>query len=44
MNRTFALLLASAILVAHMLALHEDAGDAFAPPYEVAHVAFRLGR
>lgn len=44
MNRTIALLLASAVLLAHMLAIHEDAADALAPPYEVAHVAFRLAR
>jgi hypothetical protein len=41
MNRTIALLLASAVLLAHMLAIHKDAADALAPPYEVAHVAFR---
>ncbi len=44
MSRTFALLLAFAILVAHMLAIHKDAADAFAPPYEMAHVAYRLAR
>jgi hypothetical protein len=44
MNRTIALLLASAVLLAHMLAIHKDAADALAPPYEVAHVAFRLAR
>jgi hypothetical protein len=44
MNRTFALLLASALLVAHMLAIHKGTADTFAPPYEVAHVAFRLAR
>lgn len=44
MNRTFALLLALLALVAHMLAIHKDATDAFAPPYEVAHVAYRLAR
>ena len=44
MNRTFALLLASAVLLAHMLAIHVDAADGFAPPFEIAHVAFRLGR
>jgi len=43
MNRTFALFLASAVLLAHMLAIHEDAADAIAPPYEMAHVAFRVG-
>src|SRR5688572_910061 len=41
MNRTIALLLASAVLLAHMLAIHKDAADALAPPYEMAHVAFR---
>jgi thiamine biosynthesis protein ThiI len=41
MNRTIALLLASAVLLAHMLAIHKDAADALAPPTKVAHVAFR---
>lgn len=44
MNRTFALLVAAAVLLAHMLAIHVGAGDALAPPYEVAHTAFRLAR
>jgi hypothetical protein len=44
MNRTFALLLASALLVAHMLAIHKGLADTFAPPYEIAHVALRLAR
>lgn len=44
MNRTFALLVAAAVLLAHMLAIHVGAGDALAPPYEVAHAAFRLAR
>lgn len=44
MNRTFALLVAAAVLLAHMLAIHVGASDALAPPYEVAHAAFRLAR
>lgn len=44
MNRTFALLVAAAVLLAHMLAIHVGTGDALAPPYEVAHAAFRLAR
>jgi hypothetical protein len=44
MNRTFALLVAAAVLLAHMLAIHVGEGDALAPPYEVAHAAFRLAR
>ncbi len=44
MNRTIALFLALAILLAHALALHTDALGSLAPPYDVAHVAFRLAR
>ena len=44
MNRTFALFLAIAILVAHALALHVNDAGQFAAPYERAHVAFRLAR
>lgn len=44
MNRTFALLVAAAVLLAHMLAIHVGSGDRLAPPYEVAHAAFRMAR
>ncbi|HVS18255.1 MAG TPA: hypothetical protein VMT18_06625 [Planctomycetota bacterium] len=44
MNRTFALLVAAAVLLAHMLAIHVGSNDALAPPFEVAHAAFRLAR
>jgi hypothetical protein len=43
-NRTFALFLAIAVLIAHTLAIHKNAVGEIAPPYEVAHVAFRLAR
>ena len=39
LNRTFALFLAIAVLVAHMLAIHKTAVGTLAPPYEIAHVA-----
>ena len=44
MNRKTALLLALAALLAHALALHQDAAGGFAPPHESAHVAYRLAR
>ncbi len=44
MNRTFTLFLALAILLAHVLAIHDTDFDTFGPPYELAHVAFRLTR
>ena len=44
MNRTFALFLALAILLAHALALHTDELGRIAPPYDAAHVAYRMGR
>ena len=44
MNRTFALFLAIIILIAHMLATHKTSVGTLAPPYEIAHVAFRIGR
>lgn len=44
MNRTIALFLALAILLAHALALHQAANGDVAPPYDQAHVAYRLGR
>ena len=44
MNRATALILAMATLLAHTLAIHHDGGGHFAVPYDVAHVAFHLGR
>lgn len=44
MNRSIALFVALAVLVAHSFAIHVDANGAFAPPYDAAYVAFRLGR
>ena len=44
MNRTLALLLTLAILVAHMLAIHKNALNAIAPPYDDAHVVYRIAR
>jgi hypothetical protein len=42
MNRTIALLLTLAILLAHTLAIHKNDEDKIAPPYDQAHVAFRM--
>jgi hypothetical protein len=43
MNRTTALFLALAVLLAHTLAIHTGQdGGWFAPPYDQAHVAYRL--
>lgn len=44
MNRTTALLLAMAALLAHTLAIHLDVAGHFAQPYEVAHRAYHLAR
>ena len=44
MNRTLALLLTIAILLAHMLAIHKNALGAIAPPYDNAHVVYRIAR
>ena len=44
MNRTTALFLAVALLFAHALAIHHTSDGNFAPSYDDAHVAFRLGR
>lgn len=44
MNRTFAVFLALATLLAHALALHQDPVGGLAPPYETSYVAFRLAR
>ncbi len=44
MNRTIALFLALAVLFAHTLAIYTNANGNFAPPYDIAHVAFRVAR
>ncbi len=44
MNRTIAMFLAMAILLAHTLAIHVDADGNFAYPYDLPHVAYRLAR
>lgn len=44
MNRTTALFVALAILLGHALALHQTAAGEVAPPYDMAFVAFRIGR
>jgi len=44
MNRTAVVFLALAILLAHTLAIHQTADGGFASAYDMAHVAYRLGR
>lgn len=44
MNRSIALFVALAALLAHVLAIHSDADGNLAFPYDQAYVAFRLGR
>jgi hypothetical protein len=44
MNRTLALLLTVAILFAHMLAIHTAPSGQIAPPYDAAHVTYRVAR
>ena len=44
MNRTIALFVGLALLLAHTLTIHDTVYDDFAPPYELAHVAYRLAR
>jgi len=44
MNRGTVVFLALALLLAHTLAIHQTPDGAFAEPYEIAHVSFRLGR
>ncbi len=44
MNRTTALFVALAILLGHALGVHTNAVGEIAPPYDMAHVAFRIGR
>ena len=44
MNRSIALFVALAILLAHVLAIHNDGSGSLAFPYDQAHAAFRLAR
>jgi hypothetical protein len=44
MNRVTVILVALAVLVAHAVAIHQTPAGEFAPPYEIAHVAYRVGR
>jgi hypothetical protein len=44
MNRGTVVLVALAILLAHTFAIHQTPDGDFAAPYEMAHVAYRLGR
>ncbi len=44
MNRITVVFLALAILLAHTLAIHQTPQGDFAPPYDRAHVAFRIAR
>lgn len=44
MNRGTVVFLALAVFLAHTLAIHQTPDGEFALPYEIAHVAYRLGR
>jgi len=44
LNRSTALFVALAILLGHALAIHTTATGQLAPPYDIAYVAFRIGR
>ncbi|MCK6445164.1 MAG: hypothetical protein L6Q99_02120 [Planctomycetes bacterium] len=44
MNRTIALFLALVVLLAHTLAIYASPTGTLAPPYDFAHVAFRMAR
>jgi hypothetical protein len=44
LNRTTALFVALAILLGHALAVHKNAAGELAPPYDMAFVAYRIGR
>ncbi len=44
MNRTTAMFVALAILLGHALAVHQNAAGELAPPYDIAYVAYRIGR
>jgi hypothetical protein len=43
-NRTTAIFVALAILLGHALAIHKNALNEIAPPYDMAYVAFRIAR
>jgi len=43
-NRITVIFLAVAILLAHTLAIHQTGEGEFAPPYDFAHAAYRMGR
>ncbi len=43
MNRSVALFVAMALLIAHALAIHTTASGDFAPPYDMAFTAYRVG-
>jgi len=43
-NRTTTLFVALAILLGHALAIHKNALNEIAPPYDMAYVAFRIAR
>jgi len=43
MNRSVALFVAMALMIAHALAIHTTASGDFAPPYDMAFAAFRVG-
>ena len=44
MNRSIALFVALVVLLAHVLAIHNDGEGNFAFPYDQAYVVFRLAR
>ena len=44
MNRVTVVLLALALLLAHSLAIHQSTTGSLGPPYDIAHVAFRVAR
>lgn len=44
MNRATVVFLALAILLAHAFAIHQTPDGDFGAPYEIAHVAYRIGR
>ncbi len=44
MNRVTVLLLAMAALLVHVLVVHRDGLGGFGPPFDSAHVAYRIGR
>ena len=44
MNRTTALIITLAILLAHTLAIYKTSSGEIAPPFDMAHVAYRIAR